>query len=93
MPLLGVEGFGLIRRPFLPTDLAFFVDAGTAWSKGQTPTLRFDRNATERVPVVSAGVAARILLGGFAVLEFYSAKPFQRPKQGWVTGFLISPGW
>jgi hypothetical protein len=93
MPLLGVEGYGLIRARFLPTDLAFFVDAGTAWSKGQSPTLRFDRNSTDRVPVVSAGVAARVLLGGFAVLEFYTAKPFQRPKQGWVTGFLISPGW
>jgi hypothetical protein len=93
LPLLGVEGYGLIRAPFLPTDLNFFVDAGTAWSKGQTPKLRFDTNTTERVPVVSAGVSARILLGGFAVLEFYYAKPFQRPHENWVTGFLISPGW
>jgi Tol biopolymer transport system component len=93
VPLLGVEGYGLFKVRFLPTDLAFFVDAGTAWSKGQTPKLRFDRTTTDRVPVVSAGVAARILLGGFAVLEFYTAKPFQRPRAGWVTGFLISPGW
>jgi Tol biopolymer transport system component len=93
VPLLGVEGYGLIRARFLPTDLAFFLDAGTAWSKGQTPELRFDRSSIERVPVVSAGVSARLLLGGFAVLEFYYAKPFQRPRQGWVTGFLISPGW
>jgi len=27
------------------------------------------------------------------VVEVYYAKPFQRPQQGWVTGFLISPGW
>jgi len=93
MPLLGVEGYGLIRAPFLPTDLNLFVDAGTAWSKGQTPKLRYVTNTTERVPVVSAGVSARILLGGFAVLEFYYAKPFQRPQESWVTGFLISPGW
>jgi hypothetical protein len=93
VPLLGVEGYGLIRAPFLPTDLNFFVDAGTAWSKGQTPKLRFETNTTERVPVVSAGVSARILLGGFAVLEFYYAKPFQRPHESWVTGFLIAPGW
>jgi Tol biopolymer transport system component len=93
VPLLGVQGYGLIKASFLPTDLAFFVDAGTAWSKGTSPTLRFDRNTTERVPVVSAGASARILLGGFAVLEFYVAKPFQRPQENWVTGFLISPGW
>ena len=93
VPFLGVQGYGLIRAPFLPTDLALFVDAGTAWSKGQTPALRFERNTADRVPVVSAGVSARVLLGGFAVLEFYYAKPFQRPREGWVTGFLISPGW
>lgn len=93
LPLLGVEGYGLIRASFLPTDLNFFVDAGTAWSKGITPEVRFDRNSIDRIPVVSAGVSARILLGGFAVLEFYYAKPFQRPQEDWVTGFLIAPGW
>ncbi len=93
VPLLGVEGYGLIRAPFLPTDLNFFVDAGAAWTKGVTPDVRFDRSTTDRVPVVSAGVSARILLGGFAVLEFYYAKPFQRPQEDWVTGFLIAPGW
>lgn len=93
VPLLGVEGYGLIRAPFLPTDLNFFVDAGAAWTKGTSPDLRFDRDTTDRVPVVSAGVSARLLLGGFAVLEFYYAKPFQRPQEDWVTGFLISPGW
>jgi hypothetical protein len=93
VPLLGVEGYGLIRAPFLPTDLNFFVDAGAAWSKGITPDVRFDRNTTDRIPVVSAGVSARILLGGFAVLELYYAKPFQRPQEDWVTGFLIAPGW
>jgi outer membrane protein assembly factor BamA len=93
VPFLGVQGYGLIKAPFLPTDLAFFLDAGTAWTKDTTPKVRFDRNTIERVPVVSAGAAARILLGGIAVLEFYVAKPFQRPKENWVTGFLISPGW
>lgn len=93
LPLLGVEGYGLIKASFLPTDLNFFVDAGTAWSKGLTPDVRFDRDSIDRVPVVSAGVSARLLLGGFAVLEFYYAKPFQRPQEDWVTGFLIAPGW
>jgi outer membrane protein assembly factor BamA len=93
LPLLGVEGYGLIRAPFLPTDLALFADAGTAWTEDARPKLRYDTDTTERVPVVSAGVSARILLGGFAVLEFYYAKPFHRPRESWVTGFLIAPGW
>ena len=42
---------------------------------------------------MSATRALRALLGGFAVLEFYYAKPFQRPNESWVTGFLIAPGW
>jgi hypothetical protein len=93
VPLLGIQGYGLIKASFLPTDLAFFVDAGSAWDKDSTPDLRFDRSTTDRVPVVSAGVSARILLGGFAVIEVYYAKPFQRPRESWVTGFTISPGW
>jgi outer membrane protein assembly factor BamA len=93
VPLLGVRGYSLIPVSFLPTELAAFVDAGTAWTKDQSPVLRFDRDTTDRVPVVSAGVSTRILLGGFAVLEFYYAKPFQRPNEGWVTGFTIAPGW
>lgn len=92
-PLFGTEGYGLFELPFLPTELSAFVDAGAAWTKDSTPDVRFDRNTTDRVPVVSAGISARLLLGGFAVLEFYYAKPFQRPDESWVTGFTISPGW
>jgi hypothetical protein len=38
------------------------------------------------------GVAARILLA-YIPLEFYYAKPFQRPNAGWQFGFNIIPGW
>lgn len=93
MPLFGTRGYGLIELPWLPTELSAFVDAGAAWAKGETFGARFDKNTPERVPVVSAGLSARVLLGGIAVLEFYYAKPFQRPEAGYVTGFLISPGW
>ncbi|HKV08425.1 MAG TPA: BamA/TamA family outer membrane protein [Thermoanaerobaculia bacterium] len=92
-PLFGTEGYGLFNLPFLPTELAAFVDAGAAWTKDSTPDLRFDRDTVDRVPVVSAGISARVLLGGFAVLELYYAKPFQRPEEDWVTGFTIAPGW
>jgi hypothetical protein len=92
-PLVGTEGFGLFRTRFLPVELGLFVDAGTAWTEDATPELRFEEDSLERVPVVSAGLSARLLLGGFAVLHFYAAKPFQRPQEDWVTGFFISPGW
>lgn len=93
VPLFGTESFGLVTMPFLPTELSAFVDVGTAWTSASSPELKFEERSFERVPVVSAGLSARVLLGGFAVLEFYYAKPFQRPEEDWVTGFLISPGW
>ncbi|HEV2845734.1 MAG TPA: BamA/TamA family outer membrane protein, partial [Thermoanaerobaculia bacterium] len=92
-PLVGIEGYGIFRTRFLPIDMNLFVDAGAAWTDDTSVDWRFDRATTDRVPVVSAGVSARVLLGGFAVLEFYYAKPFQRPNEDWVTGFLIAPGW
>ena len=92
-PLVGTEGFGLFQTRFLPVELAAFVDAGVTWTDDTSPELRFEEHSTERVPVVSAGLSARLLLGGFAVLHFYAAKPFQRPQEDWVTGFFISPGW
>lgn len=51
-----------------------------------------NKNSTDRVPVVSTGVGVRLLLA-YIPLEFYAAKPFQRPGRGWVTGFNIAPGW
>jgi len=93
VPLLGTRGFGIFDVPFLPTEISAFVDAGVAWDSETTPKIRFEKTSIDRIPVVSAGISARILLGGFAVLQFYYAKPFQRPEEDWVTGFVIAPGW
>jgi hypothetical protein len=93
LPLLGTDQFGLIDAPFLPTELALFVDGGVAWNRGDSPRLRFERESVERVPVFSAGVAARVLLGGVLPLQFYYARPFQRPRTSGEYGFLIAPGW
>jgi hypothetical protein len=93
IPLLGTEQLGLIRSPFLPLEVAPFVDAGVAWSKGDEPLLRFDRNTEGRVPVVSTGVAMRTNLLGFAIVEVYYAYPFQRPGEGAHWGLNLAPGW
>jgi hypothetical protein len=91
IPLFGNKQFG-IASGFIPTELVGFVDAATAWSKGQSPQLKFQTNTNERVPVVSAGLSARLLLS-YIPIEFYWAKPFQRPDTGWQFGFNILPGW
>ncbi|AHG89642.1 surface antigen (D15) [Gemmatirosa kalamazoonensis] len=99
IPLLGVEGLGLIRTNFLPVEIAPFVDAGVAWNQGESPRFgRFvtgqeARVSTDRIPVVSAGISARINLFGYAVLETYYAYPFQRPDKKAHFGFQLAPGW
>ncbi|HUP63648.1 MAG TPA: BamA/TamA family outer membrane protein [Thermoanaerobaculia bacterium] len=94
VPLFGTEEFGLFEAPFFPTELVGFVDVGAAWNEDESVTWEFDRDTPGRVPVASAGVAARVLLGGYLPLQFYYAFPFQRPaEEGGVFGFTISPGW
>ena len=91
VPLFGTKEFGLASG-FIPTELFGFTDAGMAWSQGQKAKIRFETNTSDRVPVVSAGVGARLLLS-YIPLEFYYAKPFQRAQRNWVFGFNIIPGW
>jgi hypothetical protein len=90
VPLLGTKQYGLINAAFLPTELFAFADAGEAWHSGQHPKLGSDASGQE--PVYSVGAGVRILLS-YIPLEFYAAKPFQRPGQGIVYGFNIIPGW
>ena len=104
VPLLGVEEYGLINFPFLPTELVFFADGGLAWDNNLTdisgqpvsntePELTFSRSASDHVPVFSTGASARFNVLGFMVLEAYYAYPWQRPDKGWHWGFQIAPGW
>ena len=91
IPVLGVPEYGLLNFPYLPLTVSPFVDAGQAWSGGENP---FESDPTgKRKLVVSAGVSARVNLLGYAVIEFYYAKPFQRPGKGWVYGIQLAPGW
>jgi hemolysin activation/secretion protein len=93
IPLFGTRQFGLIPFSLLPIEVAPFVDAGLAWSASDDPALRFAQQTSERVPVVSAGVSGRANLFGFAVLEVFWARPFQRPTRGGLVGFQLQPGW
>jgi Tol biopolymer transport system component len=93
IPLLGVEELGLINFPFLPTEISPFIDAGLAWSADESPSFEFSRTAPGRIPVVSAGISARINVLGYMILETYYAYPFQRPGKGAHFGFSLAPGW
>jgi hypothetical protein len=92
IPVFGVPEYGLLNFPYLPLTVSPFVDAGEAWRANQPPTLSNDKTAF-RIPVVSAGVSARVNLLGYAILEAYAAHPFQRPGRTWVYGLQLAPGW
>ncbi|MDB4882926.1 MAG: surface antigen [Gemmatimonadetes bacterium] len=81
--------------PFLPLTESPFVDSGLAWTSTAAP--RLSGSSTDinkyRTPVVSAGVSARFNVLGYAILEIYTAHPFQRPGKSWVTGIQLAPGW
>ncbi len=93
IPFIGVEEYGLINFPFLPTELVAFADAGLAWNTNDQFNLEISRSSTDRVPVMSTGVSLRSNLLGFLILEAYYAYPWQRPDKGWHWGFQIAPGW
>jgi len=119
IPVIGSSEFGLLNFPFLPTEIAPFLDGGVAYTSNQAPDFRFSTSAadansrvsqncqnqavtnqnnfiitcTDRIPVFSTGVSARINFLGYMIFEAYLAHPFQRPGKGWVWGFQLAPGW
>jgi Tol biopolymer transport system component len=72
----------------VPVEVALFADGGVAWNRGEKPSIF----GGDRHGVSSAGVTFRVNLLGFAVGEFDFVKPFQRPTQGWMFQFNLSPG-
>lgn len=93
VPLFGNEQLGLFNLPFLPTEIAPFFDIGVAWTRDASPELRFSRDTQDRVPVMSAGLSARVNLFGYMVGEVYYVYPFQRREKGGHFGFQLQPGW
>ena len=107
VPLIGTRDFGLFNFPFLPTELAFFADAGLAWNKDSRVKLAFERDPVTklltdfdpnnpvdtRYPVMSVGASARVNVLGYLVAEVFYAYPFQRPERGPHFGINLQPGW
>ena len=72
----------------LPIEVALFGDGGVAWTSNETPTFF----GGHRKPVASTGVTLRINLFGLAVGQLDFARPLQRPRQGWMFEFSLTPG-
>jgi hypothetical protein len=91
--VFGQYGMGLFDAPLPPLEIAPFFDAGVAWTGTSAPNMTFDQNSSDRTPVMSAGITSRLNLFGFAILEVFHARPFNRPGRGGVWGFSLQPGW
>lgn len=88
VPLLRPFGVGGGMYGPIPIELALFGDAGVAWDRGTSPAWL----GGSRGWATSAGVAARVNVFGYAVLQLSAARPFQRPGRGWVYQFSLTPG-
>lgn len=86
-PLIGT----LTGEPWtgpIPIELALFGDAGVAWTRQDEP----DFFGGTREPVASAGIALRVALQRFLVVELDFVHPFDRPEKGWLFEFNFKQG-
>ena len=88
-PLLRPFGVGQNMYGPLPVEVAFFLDGGVTWNKGQRPSFF---NGGAREPVTSGGITLRTNVLGFATAQIDYARPFDRPGRGWIWGFSLTPG-
>jgi outer membrane protein assembly factor BamA len=96
IPLIGF--FGVIPSAGAPpVEIAPFFDAGMAWRDGTTPRFNCDgspdqtilRNCSE--VVASVGLAGRLNLLGFLIMELDFVNPLSRPDKGWYWQFSLLP--
>src|SRR5690554_2030487 len=89
IPFTGPEELALIPTNFLLSQLAFFYDVGTAWSRDNP----FDApEGFEPELLQSVGAALRINLFGALILEPFYAKPLIDGVKG-TFGLNFVPGW
>ena len=86
-PLLGLFSGRSFYGPF-PIELAFFGDAGVAWTSDTKPSFAGGTRDWAR----SAGAALRVNVFGYAIAEVDYVRPFDRTRKGWVWQFGLTPG-
>lgn len=95
LPFSGPERLSVIKSSYLYSDLVLFADGGFATEEYDNvnwnwqPTYATEESSEVSNVVFSAGLAWRINLFGYAILEPYVAKPFQRTDKEWVFGLFI----
>jgi Tol biopolymer transport system component len=72
----------------VPVELAFFTDAGVAWTSESEP----DFLGGDRQWVRSVGAALRFNAFGYAIGEIDYVTPLDRPERGWLWQFNFTPG-
>ena len=73
----------------LPVEVAFFLDGGVAWNKGQKPSFF---NGGTREPVTSGGISLRTNLLGFAVAQIDYATSVRSARQRLGLGVFTHAG-
>ena len=86
-PLLGLFSRRSFYGPF-PIELAFFGDAGVAWTSDIKPSFAGGTRDWAR----SVGAAVRVNVLGYAVAEFDYVRPLDRNRKGWLWQFGLTPG-
>jgi Tol biopolymer transport system component len=95
IPIIGF--FGVVPSAGAPPfDIAPFFDVGVAWRDGVSPSLNCD-GADQTIlvncskVVASIGIAGRLNLLGFMILELDFVNPLSRPDKGWYFQFSLLP--
>lgn len=96
IPFSGPKRLAMIKSKTFFTDLVFFADGGLIWSDFDSIRMQWEPSSSDemKTPVFSTGVAFRINLFGYIILEPYYAYPFQRSqsKSAGTLGLHLSAG-
>jgi len=89
LPLTGPKRLSMIQSNYLYSDLVLFADGGFSTRSYDQINWNWNPRPDRYNVVYSAGLAWRINLFGYAILEPYVAHPFQRDNKTWVFGLFL----
>jgi Tol biopolymer transport system component len=94
LPLSGPERLTFFKSKYFYTALVAFADGGFATNNYNNLVFSWQPDPDKHTPIFSAGLALRVNLFGYAVLEPYAAMPFQREDKAIAFGlFIRGSGW
>ena len=94
LPLSGPKRLTLFKSKYLYTTLVGFFDGGFATTDYNNLEFSWTPKENTSTPIFSSGLALRVNLFGYLVLEPYIAMPFQRSDKDYSYGLLIRGfGW